>query len=421
VRIDDQTRIAEEETQMRYSSIWFVLSIGLLLYPAAALAQQENNDTLPRAVSGLGDRVGGLDERLSVVETDVANLKKLKISGYVQARYEYHDDAVSQTPTGTTSGQGKLLNRFFIRRGRLKATYQASAQALGVVYIDASASGVSLKEAYASLTEPRTQLVATLGQFNWLFGYEISFSSSKREFPERTRWSRLLFPGERDRGIKLERQFLIENQYSLNLQAGVYNGNGIDDKSFGAYDPNKYKDFVARASAGLGFLDFGISGYWGRQFNPTESGSSLPASTTDKVRYGVDGQLFYEVPSLGGGVLKAEAVIAKEPKDQSKPYQTGTATRDVLGLDLVWAQNLRERLQLISRLDYYDPDRDIERDCFVTYGIGLVYFWDGNSKVKLAYEIPRAAQHSLSGRVATATGTEDERDNILTLEWVYTF
>jgi hypothetical protein len=406
---------------MRQNPIWFVLAAALLLYPAAALAQQENSDTLPRAVSGLGDRVGGLEERLSVAETDIAGLKKLKVSGYVQARYEYHDDALSQTPTGTTSGQSKLLNRFFVRRGRLKATYQASTQALGVVYIDASASGVSLKEAYVSLTEPHTQVVTTLGQFNWLFGYEISFSSSKREFPERTRWSRLLFPGERDRGIKLERQFLIENLYTLNLQAGLYNGNGIDDKSFGAYDPNKYKDFVARASAGLGFLDFGISGYWGRQFNPTESGSSLPASTTDKVRYGVDGQLFYEVPSLGGGVLKAEAVIAKEPKDQSKPYQTGTATRDVLGLDLVWAQNLRERLQLISRLDYYDPDRDIERDCFVTYGIGLVYFWDGNSKVKLAYEIPRAAQHSLSGRVATATGTEDERDNILTLEWVYTF
>ena len=85
------------------------------------------------------------------------------------------------------------------------------------------------------------------------------------------------------------------------------------------------------------------------------------------------------------------------------------------------AQNLRDRFQFISRLDYYDPDRDIEDDQITTYGVGLVYFWDGNSKVKLVYEIPKAGVNSRSGVVTVNGVKEDEKDNILTLEWVYAF
>jgi hypothetical protein len=92
-----------------------------------------------------------------------------------------------------------------------------------------------------------------------------------------------------------------------------------------------------------------------------------------------------------------------------------------MGLDVVWAQNLREKFQFISRLDYYDPDRDIDDDQITTYGVGLVYFWDGNSKVKLVYEIPKAGKNSRSGVVTVDGDKKDEKDNILTLEWVYVF
>ncbi|MCI0330955.1 MAG: OprO/OprP family phosphate-selective porin [candidate division Zixibacteria bacterium] len=395
---------------------------AVILAPVGLWGQDGATDSLKERMNETADKVAGLEERLGIAETDIAGLKKLKISGYVQARYEYHDDARSGPVLGTAStssaNQGKLLNRFFVRRGRVKTTYQATPNALGVVYFDGSASGVSLKEAYVAVTEPRSKVTATLGQFNWLFGYEISFSSSKREFPERARWSRTLFPGERDRGIKVERPFLLMEKYNLLLQAGVYNGNGIEDASFGVRDPNKWKDIIARAAFGFSHLDFGLSGYWGKQFNPKDSASPLSPSTTDKIRYGADAQFFYELPALGGGVLKAEGVLAEEPKNQSKPFASRDTTRDVAGLNVVWAQNLKEKFQWVSRVDFYDPDKDIDKDHFITYGFGLIYFWDGASKIKLVYEIPKSFKNSRSG---LTSAKEDEKDNILTLEWVYTF
>jgi hypothetical protein len=397
--------------------------IALLTAPLP-YAQESAQDSLTEKVGQMADEFEGVKERLSVAESDILNLKKFKVSGYVQARYEYHDDAVSAPALGTGSSDskntGKLFNRFYVRRGRLKVTYQANQNAAGVVYFDGSASGVSLKEAYVAMTEPASELKFTLGQFNWPFGYEVSFSSSKREFPERARWSRTLFPGERDRGVKVERSVLIDQQYDLSLQAGIFNGNGTEDRIFGANDPNKSKDFVARASCGFGMLDVGLSGYWGEQFNPSDSviPKQMPSST-DKIRYGADAQFFYELPRLGGGVFKAEVVTGEEPKNQSKAFLSADSTRDVMGFDVVWAQNLRDKFQFISRVDYYDPDRDIEDDQFVTYGIGLIYFWDGNSKVKLVYEIPKSGEKARNGLEPGTT--KDLKDNILTMEWVYTF
>jgi hypothetical protein len=394
--------------------------VNALFIVSSSFAQEAAQDSL--TVSA-GEELEGVKKRLSEVESGILSLKKFKVSGYVQARYEYHDDAISSPVNGTASeSQSKLLNKFFVRRGRLKVTYQANRNALGVVYFDGSASGVSLKEAYVTLKEPLTELKFTLGQFNWNFGYEVSFSSSKREFPERARWSRALFPGERDRGLKVERTFLLDQQYPLSLQAGVYNGNGTEDRAFGANDPNKDKDFIGRAACSFGMIDVGVSGYWGKQFNPSDTAVSDPSLLeTDKTRVGADGQFFYELPRLGGGVFKAEVVAGEEPKNQSKPSLSAGATRDVMGFDVVWAQNLREKFQFISRLDYYDPDRDIDDDQITTYGVGLVYFWDGNSKVKLVYEIPKAGKNSRSGVVAVDGTKEDEKDNTLTLEWVYAF
>ncbi len=405
-------------------AVWMT---ALVLLAAGRLsAQDAAGDSLKEKVDQTGDRVSGLEERLSADEADITNLKKVKITGYVQARYEYHDDASSGPLLGTTStssgNQGKLLNRFFIRRGRVKTTYQATPNALGVVYIDASASGVSLKETYVAVTEPHSKVTATLGQFNWLFGYEISFSSSKREFPERALWSRTLFPGERDRGVKVERPFLLVGKYNLILLAGLYNGNGIDDANFGVRDPNKWKDVITRAAFGFGHLDFGLSGYWGKQFNPSDS--AIPKqypSTTDKIRYGADAQFFYELPVVGGGVLKAEGVLAKEPKNQSKPFLSKDSTRNAVGFNVVWAQNLKEKFQWISRLDYYDPDRNIDKDHFIAYGFGLIYFWDGASKLKLVYEIPKAFANSRTGTTTEGGVKKDLKDNILTAEWVYVF
>ncbi|MBI3872348.1 MAG: hypothetical protein HY304_04640, partial [candidate division Zixibacteria bacterium] len=144
-------------------------TIVMLACASAARADGTSADSLKEKIDRTTEVVSGINERLSAAEADIAHLKKFKVSGYVQARYEYHDDAISSPKLGTGStdskNQGKLLNRFYVRRGRVKMTYQANPNALGVVYFDGSASGVSLKEAYVALTEPKSGLVVTAGQF----------------------------------------------------------------------------------------------------------------------------------------------------------------------------------------------------------------------------------------------------------------
>ncbi len=73
-----------------------------------------------------------------------------------------------------------------------------------MLQIDAIQTGVTVKDAYVLVTEPWTQSLGfQMGIFDRPFGYEISYSSSSRESPERSRMYQTLFPGERELGAKL--------------------------------------------------------------------------------------------------------------------------------------------------------------------------------------------------------------------------
>src|SRR6185503_19109887 len=132
--------------------------------------------------------------------------------------------------------------RFYIRRGRLKLTYDSSPLSQAVVYFDGASSGssinVRLLEAYVTLLDPWTVLhshAVTVGQMNVPFGYELERSSSVRELPERSRAENVLFPGERDRGAKLVSQWSSQ----LETVLGVYNGPGISSADYPTADPTR--------------------------------------------------------------------------------------------------------------------------------------------------------------------------------------
>ena len=111
------------------------------------------------------------------------------------------DDSVSGVDS---SGRVTNFDRFLVRRGRLKATY-AGDNAEYMLQIDATGDGVVLRDAEATFVDTWTPLGLrlTMGQFKVPFGYEVLQSSSDREMPERARVIRALFPGERDRGVRL--------------------------------------------------------------------------------------------------------------------------------------------------------------------------------------------------------------------------
>ncbi len=67
---------------------------------------------------------------------------------------------------------------------------------------------MSIKDAYLRFSAPWLKNAVALkgGVYDRPFGFEISYSSSSRESPERSRIFQVLFPGERDLGFGLELQ-----------------------------------------------------------------------------------------------------------------------------------------------------------------------------------------------------------------------
>lgn len=406
------------------------LAIGLC--GDVAFAQEGETAADPaEQLQALKGQLESMTEQLQTVASDVDKLKKFKLSGYVQARWETSEnksDTVAATGTGpaiTTSN----TERFYIRRGRLKLTYDSSPLSQAVVYFDGASGGssinVRLLEAYISLFDPWTVLhrhALTIGQMNLPFGYEIERSSSARELPERSRAENTLFPGERDRGVKLVSQWTAQ----LETVVGVYNGAGISSADYPTSDPTRGKDFVARARWAQGVVDGAVSWYGGH----ATTAFTGPDLETDKTRLGVDVQGYYELPTLGGGSLRAEVYGGKEvnadsvkklttvPSGGGRFLKAGSIAShlatDFQGGYVMWVQNLGEKAQFAARYDRYDPNVDVDHDQFERVSIGGNWFYDGFTKITVSYDIPTTD-------AAAGAGFRDPHDNLWTLQVQHKF
>ncbi|HNW54102.1 MAG TPA: hypothetical protein PKN21_07520, partial [Bacteroidales bacterium] len=186
-----------------------------------------------------GEAADSLNNKIETVKSDLELLKRLKITGYIQAQWQLADTAGAVTPYSGGVFPIATDNRFSIRRGRVKLTYENELSTY-VLQIDATEKGVSLKDAYVAVKDPWAQFVTvTAGLFNRPFGYEISYSSSSRETPERARIFQNLFPCERDLGAMLTLQQKKGSRFDwIKLDAGLFTGNGINPE----FDSKK--DFI---------------------------------------------------------------------------------------------------------------------------------------------------------------------------------
>ncbi|MHB8874409.1 MAG: porin, partial [Myxococcaceae bacterium] len=210
--------------------------LASLLVSGLAAAQPPATDERLDTLTG---RLDALEEQYSETKTSMLSMQRLKLSGYVQARYTNLQGSHSGVDA---SGAPLVKDGFTVRRGRLKATYTAPYSQF-VLQIDATPSGLALKDAEAHFFEPWTgqKLELIAGQTKWPFGYEVVQSSGDREFPERTRVVRAFANGERDRGAKLAWKKGI-----WRATAGVFDGNGTANKGFSGVDNDTEKDLVGR-------------------------------------------------------------------------------------------------------------------------------------------------------------------------------
>ncbi len=236
------------------------------------------DDSLQAAQTELRDQVDGINETMAVMSTEVSLLKRLKVSGYLQARYEVRDTSRSGIAGGYDATKNLNANNFYIRRGRIKFTLEPNTSSKYVIYFDASRNTISMKEAYLELNKSHREhnFKLTAGQFNYPFGYEIEYSSSKRDFPERSLAEIRLFRGERDRGLNLT--WTAPKYIQANL--GFVQGYGIENTVFTWFDPTKQKDFIGRVKSSFGRFDVGVSGYLGETYTPGSAPvAAVPAST----------------------------------------------------------------------------------------------------------------------------------------------
>jgi Phosphate-selective porin O and P len=268
---------------------------AMALAPAAAVAQEAQASapaTDPAIVEG---KIDSLAEQYAETKVDVAGIKKLKFSGYLQARYAWQEAAVY--------GKGAPdKDNFYIRRGRFKVVADADLTQF-TLQIDAIPSGLSLKEAFATLKLPAGWAVDA-GLQLMPFGYEVaSRSSSDLDLLERSLASVYFLDGEYDLGVSARGKF-----GPIAFRGGVFNGNGI--KGASGKDNDQAKDLIARATVDFGFLTGGLSGWYGKaiDYSAIVNGGRV---SYDRVRAAVDAQLFLDLLPIGGTFVKGEYIWGK--------------------------------------------------------------------------------------------------------------
>lgn len=438
------------------------------------LAQQaEQDSSLRDEVEHLKAVVEGLQESSTEYQGIVEQLRKIKISGYMQTQFRWTDVNGTLSPFSGGNFPTNSNKVFQVRRGRIKINYD-NVLTQFVLQFDAVPTGLSIKDAFLSITDPWMQSFGLqMGVFDRPFGYEISFSSNMRESPERSRMFQTLFPGERDLGAKLYFAPQLGDLTWLRADVGIFNGTGANANEF-----DSFKDVIGRVGAQFPFedigaeIDIGVSGYFGNVRNNTKylwtSGEVFPGvkgfvvdSSLSNLgdgmsrRYvGVDAQFYYDVPYIGGLALRAEYITGKQPGGSELIAPTSSSGRSqttvspasqptgplylrtFAGWYVNLVQNIGNSHQVMAKYDVYDPNVDVGKGelfessnlspadlKYSTLGFGYTYHWDGNIKFILYYEIVENERVTpVSGSSATLSPYfKDVRDNVLTFRIQYRF
>jgi hypothetical protein len=351
----------------------------------------EVKPTTPTAEE-LAARLEGLGEAMTEARNSLEALNRLRVSGYILAQYVNDESSINEL-SGAAATRNK--DQFSVREARVKFTYQFSPTSRFVLQPEVASSGVSLKDGFVEFTEPWSTWHHTLtaGQFNWPFGFEIAYSSSLRELPERSRVIRTLFPSERDRGIQLSGAGFAER---FKYEVGFVNGTG----TLQTFDFNKRKDFIGHVRYALGPLDLGASLYRGAELVATSTNAK--GIEFSKNRIGADFQWITPIQGLG---IRGEYIAGTQPP---APGSARTESPDVDGWYLYAIQSIGTHHQFAVRLDQYDPNTGTSGDATRTLGASYIFHWDANSKMMFAYEHPK-------------TQGADPDDNVFTARYAFVF
>ena len=301
--------IMKNQLKLNLTNMKKTLAIGLFsMFSIWGFSQTQNADSLKEVIERDEGKLNALDERVLINETDLSKLNKIKVSGYIQAQWESYGADLEKS--------NGYNNTFYVRRARIKFTYEALDGVKFVLQPDFSTGNFALKDAYAVLNIPKIKnWTLWAGQMNRP-DYEVEYSSGQREVLERSRVIRSIYPGEKEVGVKLE---YIGIKIPLRFQVMAMNGNFTGTQ---AKDVDSQKDIMARLvyslkipSAGIG-IDFGPNVYYGGNLSKNNKYFKNSDGTLDSLNsvwkylkkswVGGEVQVFADV--LGGMALKGEYI-----------------------------------------------------------------------------------------------------------------
>jgi len=425
------------------------------------------------------DPMEALEQRTTAVEESVRILKKLKVSGYIQAQYQYAEtdaDGINFKLANRSNvyEQENLesYGRFGIRRGRVKFTYEEGI-ASGVIQIDVTEKGISsdrnvvtFKDVYLNIKDPWIGTCAfRAGVFDRPFGHEIAYSSSRRESPERARIIQSLFPDERDLGAMLILQAPKTSPWNiLKLEAGMFAGNGIKPQF------TSHMDFIGHLSVTkvIGSditIGGGVSLYAGGVFQNDSSvyvmkddKFVLDNKTADNIgKYakrqyiGFDAQ-FGATTAAGLTQLRGEYIFGEHPGNKDGAYDfkfnglppadVPVYMRKIAGGYVILTQDLGKLpLTAIVKYDWYNPNTEVAgndiaaSDSKTTKGditmttVGMGLMWRINPALRLTayYDMvnnettENLKDTQVDGKITKYGWEGNRKDNVFTLRLQYKF
>jgi phosphate-selective porin len=435
--------------------------LAVILSGISVFSQESQTDPVKQSADTL-------NAKIEEVKSDLNLLKKLKISGYIQAQWQLADTAGQLSPFSGGAFPKNVDNRFMVRRGRLKFAYEGKLTQF-VLQIDATEKGVTLKDAYLNFKDPWLQMFTLQGGvFNRPFGFEIAYSSSLRETPERARVTQTLFPGERDLGAMLTIQPRKESRFNfIRLNLAMVNGNGI------SVEDDSRKDFIGQLGINKTTKNekfryaVGVSYYNGGYFQETKKvynmetladgltkGFTVDSTETNKGEYakrqyfGADAQFSYDW-FLGMTTLRGEYIFGTQPgtnKVNISPNAraipdvgaSDTYNRSFNGGYVYFVQNiLHSRHEIVVKYDWLDPNTDVKGTdakssvsynestiktglsiadvAYGTWGLGYNVRIAANLKLMAYYEIVKNENTAITGF------TKDITDNVFTLRAQFKF
>jgi len=356
------------EVPIRYSILGLVF--GLLVFVSFESYAQTNQ------IHSSGVLTDSLIQKKSKDVQDFLFFKKVSISGYLQPQFQLVESKGASSISGGNF-EPNTNSRIIMRRGRLKAKF-TSKNTEYVIQFNGTERGVSLDEVYIVLSPGFLKMISfTTGIFNRPFSYEINYSSSKMEFPERSRIFRALCPNEKDMGamltIKPSGSSLLG---SFTLDVGLFNGTGPYNRDF-----DNRKDFIAhfyfnqssfsnifKYRLGVSYESGGFDNQrnshyeWGNGFEKAEN-DSLARSV--RSFSGIEGELS-AVWFAGTTQFRSEYVFGQQSstlssnKTPNTAPQEESATRNFTGGYLLFLHSFpKNKIQLVAKFDWMDPNSKI--------------------------------------------------------------